>query len=141
MNDEQGIVHSGEFEQSVSSRNERTFFNYSLSVSPIDVLNLQSIGNVNYELETGVDDDALYYNDVNEVICTNAKYNKRISDEGPEWSVGRPGNRPIGARNAARNPQTCLGPYATSAIVQSPHMGHNTHVSIQASSTRPRPED
>ena len=62
--------------------NHPTFI-HSLFVSPTDVLNLQSVGNVHVELETGVDDDAIYYNDVNEVICMeNEICNKRISDAG-----------------------------------------------------------
>ena len=111
--DEQGIVTSGDCVEPVSSRLQPTFFPYSLSISRTDVLNLQSVGNVHYELEIGVDDDALYISNVNDVACTNKICNKRISTAGQEWSVGRPGNRPIGARDAARNPQTCLGPYAT----------------------------
>ena len=51
-----------------------------------------------------------------------------------------PGNRPIGARDAAQNTQTCLGPSGTCASVQ-PHTGHNTHDSKQASSRLPRQED
>ena len=44
--------------------------------------------------------------------------------------------RPIGAREAAQNTQTCLGPYATRDCVQ-PHTGHNTHGLRQASSRLP----
>ena len=70
--------------------------------------------------------DAMYYNDVNEVACTDETIcNKRISYAGQEWSAGRPGNRPIGASDAARNSETCLGPYAT-RTVQSPYTGYNT---------------
>ena len=89
----------------VSARLHPTFFSHSLFVSPIDILNLQSVGNVSFELETGVNDDVLYIRDVNDGAC-----NKRISCVGPEWSAGRPGNRPIGARDAVRNTETCLGP-------------------------------
>ena len=64
--------------------------------------------------------------------------NKRISNAGQEWSAGRPGNRPIGAREAARNSETCLGPYATRTV--QPHTGCNTRED-QASSRRPRKED
>ena len=103
-------------------------------------MKLQSDGNVQNQLETSaISDDALYVSNVNEVVCTLEQCNKRISCAGPEWSAGRPGNRPIGAREVARNSETCLGPYATRAIVQS-HTGHNTCGRRQASS-RPRPED
>ena len=64
---------------------------------------------------------------------------KGLVSRGQEWSAGRSGNRPIGAREAARNIQTCLGPYAIRDTVQ-PHMGHNTRGPRQAS-WRPRPED
>ena len=58
--------------------------------------------------------------DVNDVACTDSQCNKRISVAGQEWSAGRPGNRPIGASGAARNTETCLGPYANRDTVQ-PH--------------------
>ena len=117
------------------------FFSHSLSACPPDILESQSGGNVHYELETGaVNDDALYYDDLNEVACTIETCNKRIGTAGLEWSAGRPGNRPIGARNAAREPKTSLGPYATHSAVQ-PHTGLNTRVSKEASSRLPRPED
>ena len=141
VRDEQGILTSGDCVEPVSFGNEPTFFPYSLSISPLDILKTQSGGNVQHELETGGLNDAMYYNDVNEVICTeHGICNKRISCAGQEWSAGRPGNRPIGARNAARNFETCLGPYA-SRTIQSPHTGHNTRVTIQASSRRPRDQD
>ena len=101
-----------------------TFFEHSLSVN-------------NFELGTGDLNDALYISDVNDVACINDLNCKRISVAGQERSAGRPGNRPLGARKAARNAETCLGPYAT-RTVQSHHMGHNTHVEDQASSRRPR---
>ena len=132
LNDEQGIVPSGDCVEPISSGTHPTFF-YSLSVSPIDILKLQSIGNVHYELETGVDDDLLYINGLNEVACTIEKCNKRISCAGSERSAGRPGKRPIGAREATQNTQTCLGPYATCATVQ-PHTGYNTRDSRRVSS-------
>ena len=119
--------------------NQTTFFPHSLSVSALDVLESQSGGNVQNLLEIGVVDDAMYNNDVNEVACTLENCNKRISVAGQEWSAGRPGNRPRGAREAAQNTQTCLGPYATRDTVQ-PHMGHNTRGPRQAS-LRPRPKD
>ena len=65
------------------------------SASPSDILNLQSVGPVHYSLGTGaVFDDALYYNDVNDVACTGSICNKRISNAGPERSAGRPGHTP-----------------------------------------------
>ena len=74
----------------------------------------------------------MYYSDVKEVICTeNLICNKRISNAGQEWSARRPGNRPIGANDATRDPETCLGAYATHTIVQPPHTGHNTMSSIK----------
>ena len=123
----------------LESENEPTFFN-SLSVSSSDILKVQFGDNVQNLLEPGVDDDdALYNSNVNNVACTDGTCSKRISVAGQEWSAGRPGSRPIGARDAARNTQKCLGPYATRDTVQ-PHTGHNTHGPRQASS-RPRPED
>ena len=110
----QGIVLSeGVAENLVptESENEPTFF-HSLSVSAPDILRVQSGGPVQLLLESGaVVDDALYISDVNDVACTDDICNKRISCAGQEWSAGRPGNRPIGASDAARNSETCLGPY------------------------------
>ena len=139
LTNEQGIVISEDCVEPVSFGIQSTFFSYSLFVSPMDILKSQSVGNVYYQLETGVDDDALFINDLNEVACTIEKCNKRISCVEPERSAGGPGNRPIGARDAARNTEMCLGPYATCTTIQ-PHTGHNTRVSRQSSS-RPRPKD
>ena len=101
-NDEQGIFSTREFEKPISSRNQPTFFHYYLSVSPIDILDVQSVGNLNFDLETCDLNDAMYYNDVKEVICTeNSICNKRISNAGQEWPAERPGNRPLGARDVA----------------------------------------
>ena len=123
----------------IEIENEPTFFN-SLSVSSSDILRVQSGDNVQNLLETGVViDDAMYSMNLNDVACTDGICNKRISVAGQEWSAGRPGNRPIGAREAARNIETCLGPYATRETVQ-PHTGHNIRGPGQASS-RPRKED
>ena len=122
------------------TENETTFIPDSLSVSAPDILDSQSGGIVSNLLDIGVvEDDALYSNDVNDVACTDGNCNKRISCAGQERSAGRPGNRPIGASEAARNSETCLGPYATRETVQ-PHTGHNTREPRQASS-RPRQED
>ena len=82
----------------------------------------------------------MYHTDVSEVACTLEKCNKRICCAGPEWSVGRLGNRPIGASEAARNSEMCLGPYATRTAVQ-PHTGCNTREEDQASSRRPRDQN
>ena len=141
MSHEQGIIHTRESEQPVSSRNGPTFFTHPLSVSPIDILNLQSVGNVNLELGTGDFDDAMYISNVNEVACTTKICNKRISDARQEWSAGRLGYRPIGASDAACSSEMCLEPYATNASVQSPHTGYNTHETRQASSRRSHKED
>ena len=139
FSDEQGIVNSGDCVEPVSYGLNPTFFSHSLSACPPNILESQSGGNVNYELETGVKDDALYYGDVYDVACIIESCNKRISTAGQEWSAGRPGNRPIGARNATRNSDMCLGPYATCSAVQ-PHTGHNTH-EHEASSRLPCRED
>ena len=85
------------------------------------------------DLEIGDVDDALYNSDVNEVPCTNLICGKRINSVGWEWSVGRLGNGPIGASDAAHNPEMFSGPYATPAIVQSPHRGHKTREEDPAS--------
>ena len=141
VQDVQGTSTSGRNDQPVAFGIQHKFFPDSLFVSPSDVLDSQSGGNVQNSLQTGaVSDDALYYNDVNEVACTLEPCNKRISQAGQEWSVGRPGNRPIGARDAARNTKMCLGTYATREIVQ-PHTGHNTRSSKEASLGLPRQED
>ena len=135
--DAQGTFDSGDCVELVASEIRSQFFSHSLSACPPDILELQSGGNVHYELEHGaVNDDALYYGDLNEVACTIEICNKRISTAGQEWSAGRPGNRPIGARDVARNSETYLGPYATRSAIQ-PHMGNNTRDSRQTSS-RPR---
>ena len=117
--------------------NEPTFFN-SLSVSAPDILRVQSGGPVQYSLGTGaIGDDAMYNMYVKDVACTESSCNKRISYAGQEWSAGRPGNRPTGASEAARNTETCLGPYATRETVQ-PHAGCNTRE--EQASSRPRQE-
>ena len=134
-------MNSGDCVEPVSFGLQPTFFSQSLSAYPPNILELQSGGNVHYELEAGVVvDDALYSTDLNEVACTNEICNKRISNAGQEWSVGRPGNRPIGARTVARKSEMCLGPYTTHSVVQ-PHTGHNTHEEEQLSSRRPHKED
>ena len=119
LRDVQGIVSTREFEEPVSSRNQLAIFHHSLSISPTDILNSQSVWKLNFELETGEIDDSLYNNNVIEVACTNETCNKRTSYVGQEWSAGRTGNRPIGANDAARNSKMWLGPYATHAVVQS----------------------
>ena len=136
VRDEQGILYSGGIDQPVSSRIQSIFFPHSLSVSPPDILESQSGGNVQNKLETGDCDDALYISSVKDVACTISKCNKRISVARQEWSAGRQGNRSIGAREAARNTQTYLGPYATHETIQ-PRTSHNTHVPRQASSGLP----
>ena len=137
LSDEQGIMNSGDCVEPVSSRLHPTFFHHSLSVLSPDILKLQSSGAVQNLLESGAaSNDALYISEVNDVACTNLECNKRISVAGQEWSAGRPGNRPIGAREAAHNSEICLGPYATHNTVQ-PHAGHNTRDSREASSTLP----
>ena len=89
VQDVQGTLTSGGIDQSVSSGIHPQFFPDSSSVSPSDILKVQSGGNVHYQLGTGDLNDAMYYNDVNEVISTeNESCNKRISNAGQEWSAG-----------------------------------------------------
>ena len=141
INDEQGILTNEEIVELVSSRHHPTFFSHSLSACPPDILEAQSGGNVHYKLEIGVvNDDALYVGNVNDVACTIEPCSKRISTGGQKWSAGRLGNRPIGARIAARNSEICLGSYATRSVVQ-PRTGYNTREEEQASSRRPRKGD
>ena len=93
--DAQGNSISGTCVDPVVSRICSPFFTHSFSASPSDILKLQSVGPVHYSLGIGaVFDDALYYNDVNDVACTDSICNKRISDAGPERSAGRPGHTP-----------------------------------------------
>ena len=66
---------------------------------------------------------------------------KKISVARQEWLAGRLGNKPLGARDTTRNIETCLGTYATYAIVQPHRTGHNTREEQQASSRRPQEED
>ena len=138
-NDAQEIFDSRDCVEPVASGNNHSFFPHSLSVSAPDFLESQSGGNVQHLLEIGVYDDAMYNDDVNEVTCMERNICKRISNAGQEWSAGRPGNRPmiIGARTAARNSDTCLGPYATRAI-PSPSTDHNNRAEEQASLTTGR---
>ena len=85
---------SGGIDQPVSSGTRSKFFRDSLSVSPSDILKVQSGGIVQNLLDNGAVDDAIYCNDVNDVACTNENCNKRISYAGSERSVGRPGHMP-----------------------------------------------
>ena len=135
------LLNEGTFESIVPPDFvEPTFFDNSLSVSTTENSVKNSVGN--FELETGDLRDAMYNSDVKEVICTeNLNWNKRVSNAEQEWSVGRPGNRPVGTRDAAQNSDTCLGPYATCDCIQSSLMGHNTREEIQASSRRTQGED
>ena len=57
---------------------------------------------------------------------TNTICNKKISSAGQEWSAGRLGNRPIGARNATCKTKTCLGPYAIGIAIHPHYTGHKT---------------
>ena len=94
MQDVQGILTSGGNDQPVSSGISSQFFLDSLSVSPSDILYLQSGGNVHYKLETGsINDDAMYINDVNEVACTLENVTKGLVVRGRN---GRWGDRAIG---------------------------------------------
>ena len=94
--DAQGILGGTCVEPVTSEICSSFFVDNSFSVSPVDILSLQSAGPVNYMLETGANvEDALYKKDVNDVDCTDRICNKRISCAGPERSAGRPGHTPI----------------------------------------------
>ena len=119
---------------------EPAFFDNFLSVSATENFVKNSVSN--FELETVDLHDAMYNINVIEVISTEyLSCNKRISNEGQQWSAGRPGNRPMAARDAAQNSDTYLGAYATCDCVQSPLVGHKTRGEIQASSRRTQGED
>ena len=94
-----------------NNENDPTFC-HSLYVSPIDILKSQSVGDLNFELEIGDLNDGMYISNVNDVACRNEICNKRNSNAGPEWSARRLGNRPLGASDAVRNSEMCLGAYA-----------------------------
>ena len=140
VKDAQGNFCDGDCVEPVASGSKHSFFPHSLSVSAPDVLESQSGGNVQNFLEIGVENDAMYDDDdVNDVTCILKENFKRINDAGRKWSAGRPGNRPfIGARTAAQNSDTCLGPYATRAI-QSQYTDYNNRAEESASSTQGRP--
>ena len=87
-------------------------------------------------LETDEPVDAIYNESVNYVDCINLNCNKRISYAGQERSAGRPDNRSIGARSAARAPMACLGPYATRVSTTPHRTSPNTRRKEQASSGR-----
>ena len=139
----QGTVESGSGLNPVLSANSSQFF-HSFSASPSDIF-LQSVGPVHSLLGTGAsDDDALNRMGVKDVACTFQNCNKRISCSGPEWSAGRPGTMPFGARSdACPSPITaCLGPYSA-ASQQLHHTGCNTReeTPTMASSTTGRLRD
>ena len=93
MQDVQGTLSSGRFDQPISFGIRPQFFPYSLSISAPDVLESRSSGNVQNLLETSVaDDDALYNSDLNDVGCTeNEICNKRISYAGAGMVGGATG--------------------------------------------------
>ena len=140
VKDAQGNFYDGDCVEPVASGSIHSFFPYSLSVSAPDIWESQSGDIVQQVLEIGVENDARYDDDVNDVTCTLKKKFKRINEAGRKWSAGRPGNRPFGfgARMAARNSDTCLGPYATRTI-QSSYTDNNNRAEEQASSTSGRP--
>ena len=91
----QGNFYSGNVEYPVVVGNSSPFFPHSFSANSSDILPLQSVESVHYLLDSGavnVGDETLY----DSLNC-----NKRISCAGPEWSAGRPGNKPFGASSAA----------------------------------------
>ena len=94
--DAQGIRSGTCVEPVTSEICSSLFVDNSFSASPVDILNLQSAGPVQYSLGTGANvEDALYIGDVKDVACTFKTCNKRISNAGPERSAGRPGHTPI----------------------------------------------
>ena len=94
--DAQGIRSGTCVEPVTSETCSSLFVDNSFSASPVDILNLQSAGPVQYSLGTGANvEDALYMGDVKDVACTFKTCNKRISNAGPERSAGRPGHTPI----------------------------------------------
>ena len=95
---------------------------------------MHSVGN--FELGTDGHVNAMYNESLNDVDCINLNCNKRISDAGQERSAGRPDNRSIGARSAARAAMACLGPYITRTSTTPHHTGPNTRTKEQASSRR-----
>ena len=103
VRDAQGILNNGDCVEPVASGIRHPHFPNSLSVSPPDILELQSGGVVQHLLEIGVvSDDALYLSDVNDVACTLEPCNKRISYAGLERLVGRPGHTPTRCDLACR---------------------------------------
>ena len=98
-NDAQGTIDSGGSVEPVASRNRHLLFPYFLkiSVSPPDILTLQSGGNVQNKLEIGeILDDALL-NEVDYVACTNLKCNlKGLVLRGRRGRRGDRAIRPLG---------------------------------------------
>ena len=93
--DAQGTFVSDDCVDPVVSEFSSQFVSHSLPACPPDILESQSGGNVHYLLGTGaIMDDALYYDDVNDVACIEQFCNKRVSYVGPERSAGRPGHTP-----------------------------------------------
>ena len=134
-NDEQGILFAGGVEGPMLSRNAPTFFDNSLFVSSTNILSTQSIGN--FVLGTIAPTNALYGEDVKDVVCTLLDFwcNKRISDAGLERSAGRLDNKSIGVRSALKE---WLGPYATRNHSSSHHTDHNTCETRQPLTRIPR---
>ena len=120
----------------IENCSQALFVQNSFSASSTDILPVQSVENVHYLLDSGVNVGG------GEFLYSDFTCNKRISCAGPErsagrpghtptrrrlacdklvedsyagqeWSAGRPGNRPFGASSAAcLSPHTaCLGPY------------------------------
>ena len=168
INDAQGTFDNEDSVEPVASRICPSFFPYSVSVSPPDILESQSDGVVQNLLEPGAVDDAVYINNVNDVACTDGICNKRISYAGPErsagrpghtptrcnlacgkttedscaghdWSAGRPGNRPFGASTAVcPSPNTACIGPYGTAYGQPHHTGPNTHEEKSVASSSTR---
>ena len=147
----QGIFYSGNVVNPVVSGNGSQFFvQNSFSASSPEILTVQIGEPVYYSLGNGVKVDG-------ETLYGDFECNKRISNAGPEWSVGRPGhtptrrifaceklvedsyagqdwsagrlgNRPFGASTAAcLSPQTACIGPYGSALRQQLNTGYNTH--------------
>ena len=115
---------TGNMQNILSSSREHHSCVHSLSVSVAEVLNSESVAN--FELGTHVYQNALYAHGVRDTSCIQmASECKRIRVAGQERSAGRPGNRPIGAREAACTPNACLGHYANCENIPAQSTGHN----------------
>ena len=78
----------------IENCSQALFVQNSFSASSADILPVQSVENVHYSLEPGVNVGG------GDILYSDFKCNKRISCAGPERSAGRPGHTPIRRRLA-----------------------------------------